>query len=173
MNEHKFLLTEHPVTATFYCLPKVHNGLKGRPIVSGVASLTQNVGVYLDKTLRDYVVSLPSYLRDTTDFLLKVEVIFVDESTLLASIDVEALYSSIPHEAGIKAVEYYLSSRDTQFHKFIIQLLRFVLEHNMFLFNGRLYHQLRGTAMSSACALTYANLLLGWWETTMVFTGYF
>lgn len=47
-NKHKFLLPEHPVVATFYCLY----------IASGVASLTQNVGVYLDKVLREYVVSL-------------------------------------------------------------------------------------------------------------------
>lgn len=92
---------------------------------------------------------------------------------LLASIDIEALYSSILHEAGIRAVEYYLSGRGTQFYeqnKFITELLRSVLEHNVFLFNERVYHQLMGTAMGSACAPTYANLLLSWWEATVVFT---
>lgn len=74
-NEHKFLLPDHPVMATFYCLPKIYMGLtplKGRPVVLGVGSLTQNIGVYLDNVLRVYVVSLPSYVRDTTD-LLKLE----------------------------------------------------------------------------------------------------
>lgn len=73
-NEHKFLLPNHHVVATFYCLPKIHKGLvplKGRLIVWGMGSLTQNAGIYLDKILRDYVVSLPSYVRDTTDLLQK------------------------------------------------------------------------------------------------------
>lgn len=107
------------------------------------------------------------------DLLSKIEGINVGENTLLGSIDVEALYSSIPHEAGLKAVEYYLNMRGRHLslqNEFILQLLAFVLEHNFFLFNGQYFHQLRGTAMGSACAPTYANLLLGWWEATEVFT---
>lgn len=174
--EYEFLLPKYPIVATFYGLPKVHKGLtplRGRPIVSGINSLTQNVGVYLDKVLRDFVTSLPSYTRDTTDLLCKLEDIIVDDKTIIASIDVEALYSSIPHDAGIMAIEYYLETKGRQFYahnQLIIQLLRFTLEHNFFLFDDRYFHQLRGTAMGSACAPTYANLLLGWWEATVVFT---
>lgn len=75
------------------------NPLKCRPIVSGVDSLTQNVGIYIDQILRPFVVSLPSYIRDTTDLIQKVEDVSFDRNTLLCSIDVEALYISIPHDA--------------------------------------------------------------------------
>ncbi|CAH2327957.1 Hypothetical predicted protein, partial [Pelobates cultripes] len=48
-------------------------------------------------------------------------------------------------------------------------LMRFILTHNHFIFQGKYYHQVRGTAMGTACAPSYANLHLGWWESTTVF----
>lgn len=104
-------------TKHFTHCQKVHKGttlLKGRPIVSGVDSLTKNVSVYIDCILQNFVKALPSYIRDTTDLLSKLEGISVDGETRLASIDVEALYSSIPYEWGIKATEYFLNTRGTQ-----------------------------------------------------------
>ena len=46
-------------------------------------------------------------IRDTTDFLnnLPKE---AQPNTLLASFDIEALYSNIPHDLGIGAVKYWL-----------------------------------------------------------------
>ncbi|XP_075684194.1 uncharacterized protein LOC142652437 [Rhinoderma darwinii] len=116
--EMAFMLPDFPQTATFYCLPKIHKGtkpLKGRPIVSGIDSLSQNASIYIDQILRPFVVSLPSYVRDTMDVLRKLEGIRCDQDVLLASLDVEALYSSIPHDQGCVAVEYFLKSKGTQF----------------------------------------------------------
>ncbi|CAJ0944101.1 unnamed protein product [Ranitomeya imitator] len=175
INERDYLIPSHPVVATFYCLPKVHKGinpLKGRPIVSGIDSLTQKLGLYIDRILRPFVISLSSYIRDTTDLLLKLDQITLDEDMRLCSIDVEALYSSIPHNKGVMAVDYYLSTRGRQYYehnRFVIQALEFCLTRNYFLFDGKYFHQLRGTAMGSPCAPSYANLLLGWWEENVVF----
>ncbi|CAJ0966643.1 unnamed protein product [Ranitomeya imitator] len=174
-NELNFLLPKSPVIATFYAIPKIHKGyppLKGRPIVSGIDALGQNSSVYLDQVLRPFVVALPSYTRDTTDLLTKLDGVSVEAGTTLISIDVEALYSRIHHEAGLKAVQYFLNTRGNHLaphNDFVMTLLEYVLCHNFFLFNGKFYHQLRGTAMGSPCAPTYANLLLGWWEDTVVF----
>lgn len=47
-------MLKNPQIPTFYALPKIHKGtkpLKGRPIVSGINSVTQNVGIYLDQVL--------------------------------------------------------------------------------------------------------------------------
>ncbi|XP_056404927.1 uncharacterized protein LOC130296905 [Hyla sarda] len=174
-DEFKFLLPNKPQIATFYALPKVHKGLhplKGRPIVSGVSSITQNCGIYVARILREFVTALPSYIRDTSDLLQKLDGITVETDVLLASIDVEALYSSIPHEWGLKATEHYLRSRGIpcqEHSRFVLSLLQFVLQHNYFIFDRRIYHQLRGTAMGSPCAPTYANVTLGWWEDNIVF----
>lgn len=175
-HEHKFLLLTHPTLAIFYSLSKIHKEVtpfRGRPIVLGVSGLTQNAGIYLDKVLRKFVLSLPSYTRHTADLLAKLDGISISIDIMLASIDVEALYSSIPHTVGLETVRYYLNMRGTQFglhNEFVLRLLAYVLEHNFFLFSGRYYHQLWGTAIGSVCLPTYANLLLDWWEATMVFS---
>ncbi|CAJ0967291.1 unnamed protein product [Ranitomeya imitator] len=173
--EFDFMLPQFPLTATFYALPKVHKGyhpLKGRPIVSGVDSLTQNCGLYVDQVLCPFVTAMPSYLRDTSDLLLKLEGVNLGRDTWLTSIDIEALYSSIPHWAGIEGVRFFLQQRSIrcgEHNDFVITLLEYILTHNAFTFDGKHFHQLRGTAMGCPCAPSYANLFLGWWEETIVF----
>ncbi|MEE6514446.1 hypothetical protein FKM82_022589 [Ascaphus truei] len=88
--------------------------------------------------------------------------------------DVEGLYTSINHDAGIQAVMYFLNTRGI-FYKahnvFMAELIEFVLTHNYFLFANTYYHQTQGMAMGTKCAPSYANLYLGWWEAALVFTG--
>lgn len=106
----------HRRIATFYALLKIHKGLhplKGRPIVSEVDSLSQNIGTYIEVKLSPCVETLPSFVKDTTNLLKRLEAtnllkrlegVMVEKGSFLNSIDVEALYSSIPHQRGIKAV---------------------------------------------------------------------
>ncbi|KAM4038358.1 uncharacterized protein ACNLHF_016669 [Anomaloglossus baeobatrachus] len=116
-SEYEFLFPRYPKLATFYAVPKIHKGtnpIKGRPIVSGIDSLTQNCSMYIDQILRSFVTTLPSYIRDTLDLLGKIEDITLEDNMILASIDVEALYTSIPHDKGMEAVNYFLSMRGNQ-----------------------------------------------------------
>lgn len=71
-----YLITKHPRTPTFYMLPKTHKNLlqpPARPIVSGIGSLTDNASKFVDSFLMPHVLSLPYYIRDTTDLLRHVE----------------------------------------------------------------------------------------------------
>lgn len=57
-NEYQYMNREHPKMACFYATPKIHKGispLKGRPIVSGIGNLTQNIGEYVGEILRPFV----------------------------------------------------------------------------------------------------------------------
>ncbi|CAJ0952335.1 unnamed protein product [Ranitomeya imitator] len=153
----------------------IHKGttpLKERPIVSGNNSLAERLGIYVDKILKPFVHALNSYVRDTTNLLGKLDGVYLEDDMILASIDVEALYSSIPHDKGLLAVNHFLSTRGTQYdrhNKFVLEALKFCLTRNVFVFDRKYFHQLRGTAMGSPCAPSYANLLLGWWEEVAVF----
>lgn len=123
--------------------------------------------------MRPFVCALPSYLQDTKDTVLSLQEITVTADTYLASLDVESLYTNILHDLGLQAVKYFLSTSSIYFRThddLVITLLNFVLTKNDFLFDDKIYHQQRGTAMGTTCAPTFANLFLGWWGKYLVFS---
>lgn len=64
-------IPEYPTIPTFYHLPKTHKGLEPlrvRPIISGIGSLNERLGKWLDRYLQ-LVVQLPRYLKDTNHLL--------------------------------------------------------------------------------------------------------
>uniref|UniRef100_A0A8C5QJI9 Reverse transcriptase domain-containing protein n=1 Tax=Leptobrachium leishanense TaxID=445787 RepID=A0A8C5QJI9_9ANUR len=116
-NEFQFMNPNQPTISTFYALPKMHKGKippPGRRIVSDRNNLTQNSSIYIDKVLRRTVDSLPSYIRDTKQMLKILNETPIPEECMLCSIDVESLYSSIPHELGLKCVQYFIE-KDERF----------------------------------------------------------
>ncbi|XP_068115012.1 guanylate cyclase 2G-like [Hyperolius riggenbachi] len=164
------LKVENPTTPTFYALPKVHKNLvrpPGRPIVSGNGSLTERISVYVDKHLQPHVHRLPSYVRDTLHLLGILEGLQLPVGCLLVTLDVEALYSSIPQGRGVEVVGKFLSEMDVgelPHNSFILDLLTFILQNNVFVFDGVHYLQVQGAAMGTTCAPSLANLYLGDWE---------
>ncbi|XP_053571215.1 uncharacterized protein LOC128661075 [Bombina bombina] len=113
--EFDYLYIKFPKIPVFYYIPKSYKNMEdppGRPIISGIGSIAEHIGNYVDSYLKPFVSSLPTFVQDTTDLLRQLDGIEVDEETLLVSLDVEALYSSIPHSLGIAAAQHFLESRD-------------------------------------------------------------
>lgn len=55
--------------------------------------------------------NLPAYVQDSTDVINKIsELQNLPSDTILATFDVESLYTNISHERGITALEYYLQN---------------------------------------------------------------
>ena len=81
--------------------------LKLFPIVASPSCLTHRLSNLLDILLRPYTKHVKSNPRETTDFLKHLTE-RAQEDTLLATFDIEALYSNIPHKLGKEAVEYWL-----------------------------------------------------------------
>ena len=121
-------IPSHPHPATFYTIQKVHElpnlvvstcpssypdnfiietqrlsiNPPGRPIVSGIGPLTEYVFAFVDRELQPLLANIPSYIKDTTDTLNKLSRIDnLPDNTILVTLDVTALYSSIPHNDGI------------------------------------------------------------------------
>ena len=73
-------IPNHVRVPQFYILPKTHKqhqdhlpiGYPGRPIVSACNSYTENISKYIDYILQPYMKSLPSFVKDTTDFINKI-----------------------------------------------------------------------------------------------------
>ena len=57
---------------------------------------TEKMAELVENELREHVTSLPSYIKDTTDFLNKVTQIAQPLPMILFCFDVVALYPSVP-----------------------------------------------------------------------------
>ena len=183
------LIPSHPRPATFYTIPKVHKlpnlvvstcpssnpdnfiiegqRLKinppGRPIVSGIGTLTEYVSAFVDRERQPLLANIPSYIKDTTDFLNKLSRFNnLPDNTILITLDVTALYSNIPHNDGIGACKKHLDRRalSTTSSEDICQLIKFILENNVFSFNDEYFLQACGTAMGTRMAPCYANIFM-------------
>lgn len=96
-----FLTQEHPRVSIFYLLPKIHKpGFppKSRPIVSAQGSVLENISKYVDSLLQPHVLQITFYIKDTSDFIQKIEYCSNPEQSVLLSLDVVSLYTSIPHD---------------------------------------------------------------------------
>ncbi|CAJ0955519.1 unnamed protein product [Ranitomeya imitator] len=158
-----------PKLATFYLIPKVHkNALDppGRPIVARIGGLCEIIADVVDYFLKPIVSTLPSFVRDTTQALQRIDQLQLDENQVLVTADIEALYTSIRHSDGLAATAWFLrtSNIENSLADLILILLEFVLRHNVFIFDKNIYLQTQGTAMGASCAPSYANLFLGAWE---------
>lgn len=165
----RFLNWPHPMTSTFYHLPKIHKDVKtppGCPIISSKGSLTESMSQYIDYFLADFVKTLPSYIRDTKDFIRRIPNITWESDMLMVVLDITSLYTCINHVNGINAVRYFLKGRSLKYaeqNEMLIEFLMFCLT-NIFLFHKQYYRQIKGTAMRTCFAHSYTNLFMGRWE---------
>ncbi|MCG7879960.1 MAG: hypothetical protein N0C90_27085, partial [Candidatus Thiodiazotropha endolucinida] len=86
--------------------PKLHKEKAPlRTIVSGLNTATERIAELAEHELSEFVESSPSNLRDTTDFIQKLNEIHepLPENSVLFCFDVQKLYPSIPKNEGLKA----------------------------------------------------------------------
>ena len=155
----KYLTPDHSRTARFYLLPKIHKpGNPGRPIVCSNGAPTESISRFVDCFLQPLATSLPSYIRDTTDFINRLRRLPpLPPGTLMVTLDVSSLYTNIPHEEGIKTCEEFLNQRELLVPSTadLCHLVRLLLTMNCFLFNKNHYLQVHGTAMGTPMEPSY------------------
>ncbi len=83
----------------------------------------------------------------------------------MVTLDVKAIYPNIPQGAGIfsvsKALRKHRPKPGTKpSNRSIIRLLSHVLQMNNFVFNGKMFRQIKGTAMGTKCAPAFANIYM-------------
>ena len=93
----------------------------------------------------------------------------VPQNTLLVSFDIVSLYTNISHDLGIKAINSWLTKHPELIHErfskeFILESIIIILQNNNFYFNDKMHTQVRGTAMGTKFAPTYATLVLAYLE---------
>ena len=177
-----YLTITQPRTPQLYLLPKIHkktSPVPGRPIVSANSSPTERISQLVDHFLQPLVTSTKSYVKDTTDFLNKIESVSdIVPGTILCTVDVTSLYTNIPNQEGISACRKHLNayrqSPECQDHSLhsesLMQLLENVLTKNNFDFNNKHYLQVGGTAMGTRVAPSFANLFMAEFEEQYVYS---
>ena len=113
---YSYLLPRRSRPARFYILPKIHKNKQnppGRPIVSANSHPTENISQFVDSHLNPLVPKLPSYIKDTTHFLKKLDDLKeLPPGSPLVTLDISSLYTNIPHNEGIEACRKALCSSD-------------------------------------------------------------
>ena len=80
-------------TPRFYLLHKIHKECNpGRPVISSVNCHTSKISSFVDYHIQDSAQSLKSYVKDTTDFINKLNTLGeLPEESYLVTMDVKAL----------------------------------------------------------------------------------
>ena len=172
-----YLFIEKARTPHLYLLPKIHKGttpVPGRPIVSANNSPTERISQLADYFLQPLTKLTKSYVKDTTDFLCKIEEVSdLVPGTILCTIDVTSLYTNIPNQEGIDACKHMLNNHriggSLPSNQNIAKLLEYVLTKNNFEFNSKHYLQTGGTAMGTKVAPSFANLFMAHFEEKWVY----
>lgn len=161
---HKAMKPTYPKPGRFYTLPKIHKpGNPGRPIVSGIDTVTERISSFVNFLIMSLPPKAPSYIMDTNHFLREVSKLVLPAGAILVTLDVASLYTNIPHNDGIEAVMKAYKKAPPKINvksEVLETLMRLVLEHNNFEFEGKHFLQIRGTAMGTKMAPNYANLFM-------------
>ncbi|XP_043935455.1 CCR4-NOT transcription complex subunit 1 [Protopterus annectens] len=169
------LTVTDPSKQILYLLPKIHKSLTslpGRPIVSGHGSLMEPLLAFLTQQLKPLLKYVRARIQDTTQFLQIIQDTQIESQWLLCTLDVRSLYTSIPHWAGLQALQFWLEKADLYppgFNTLIICMSEHVLNKNILYFQGECYWQLQGAAMGASFAPIYADLFMAYLEECLIY----
>ena len=152
---------------------KSPSDLTFRPIVAGPSCPTSRISHIVDILIKPLQEVTKSYIRDDIDFLSKIpRKVNSKHGHTLVTFDVESLYTNIDKTLGIKAVKYWINkyrnlipSRFSE--SFIADAIEIILDNNTFAFDDEYFLQVKGTAMGTKFAPSYANLVLAYLEEKM------
>lgn len=158
----------------FYLLPKIHKPVSkwtipnkippGRPVISDINSENYRTSMFIDYHLKPFATSHPAYIKDTWDFLSKLRTIKPNRHCLLATIDVDAMYTNINNKDGMTAIRKCFNKKPCTLYDIISRLMEFILASNDFEFNGHNFLQINGTAMGKIFSPHYADIYMADWE---------
>ncbi|KAJ8040008.1 hypothetical protein HOLleu_14189 [Holothuria leucospilota] len=143
-----YLVPSDVKTSRYYTLPKTHkdtdvNGhLKTRPVISGCGSPIERLSEFVDFYINPEIKKLDSFVKDSKDVLKLINSINdkgpLPPNVAMFTIDVKAMYPSMPQHLGIEGVRRALDNRSFKKPSTgnLIECLKLCLNENHFEFNG-------------------------------------
>ena len=160
-----------PNPARLYGLPKIHKSLvEGlppyRPIISQIGSPTYKIAKFLLGFVQPFT-SNEHTIKDTFHFVSILDA--QDHRLIMASLDVESLFTNIPLDETIDIVTSKVFGRKRKVNgiskRDFKRLLEISTKGTVFFFNGHYYKQRDGVAMGSPLGPALANAFLSHHET--------
>ncbi|NSX83481.1 hypothetical protein GOM44_03685, partial [Wolbachia endosymbiont of Atemnus politus] len=148
-----------------YGLPKIHKeNIPIRPIVAYTNSPLYTLSKWLSNILSPIQKFLNHVTTSSTDALEKIKQISISSETLMVSYDVEALYTSIPHQVAIEALKSFMTEHPQVNFPIppsaIISLVELCLTHSYINYNNNFFQQIKGLPMGSPISCLLANLVM-------------
>ena len=175
----KAMNPSHTTLPVFYGLPKVHKqNIPLRPVVAACDSPMTNLSIVVERILNQLLRYVPAHLKNTADALERIRQRFPEltcpPGTIVATLDVKALYPSIPIAEGMEAVRELMVQHRDDIDTFgipgdvIMDSLEFILRHNVFKFGKDTYRQIDGIAMGNQVAPPLAIIFMGRLERQLI-----
>ena len=125
-------------------------------------TVTEHFSGYVDSILLPLLHRIPSLITDSNDFLRRLNDIIhlITPESNMITMDVNSLYTNIPHTDGVNACRSFLDRHTTDPARMNDNpiFMDFILTHNLFKFNNDHYLQIKSTDMFTKMAPSYANI---------------
>ena len=118
-----------------------------------VAWQTENLSAFTEFYLQPLAQKLPSFIKDTTDLLNKIEHLNTSgpfpTGTLLVSWDMVSMFPNIDNKLGLFAFRKALNARENIFPSTscILEAIKICLKSNHSVFKENFFLQIHGTVM--------------------------
>ena len=136
-----------------------------RPILSAIGTASYNLSKFLVPIL-SCLVNGPYTIVNSFSFNKDVQQ--QDPTLVMGSLDLDALFTSIPLDEAINICTSQLFTEKELINSLCKEdikiLLEVACEDTLFLFNGLLYHQIDGVANGSPLGLTLPNIFMNFHE---------
>ena len=142
------LLVRHRLPL-FYGLPKVHKTpFTLRPVVSGTNGLLTVFSAWLDYKMKELLPMVQSYIKNSYKVIEDLTDMIIPEKAKLFSADATSMYTNIDTDTGINAIKNFLSDNSESLPlnfptNLFLQVLKTVMENNIFCFGDSYWLQLR------------------------------
>ncbi|XP_076655132.1 uncharacterized protein LOC143360299 [Halictus rubicundus] len=151
---HKTIIPKESKAPRLYGLPKIHKpDIPLRPIVSTIGSPTYKLAKYLTNILKPLTGSTPSYIKNSSHFIHKIQTIQTQPEDLLVSFDVKSLFTNVPITDSIEIIKNKIPEN-------LIPLVKHCLTSTYFLFQDTYYKQISGAAMGSPISPIIADIYM-------------
>ena len=151
-----------------YGLPKIHKiGNPIRPVLSTINTFNYNVAKFFVPLLEPLTTNEYT-LKNSLEFIKEINQVNLKDK-VMASFDIQSLFTNIPLDETIKIIDNELFKNSTTYMGFtrkqFIDLLELSIKDSPFIFNDKVYTQIDGVSMGSCLGPTLANAFLCYHET--------